>query len=1072
MKKVLAMVLAILLTIGSSLCYPEEVLAQQTQEQRTEQIDYSAASLETPGASRRSIDLAVTSSGGIHVVGAEILLTARAEVTQGATYKFVYRYGDNWDDWGVVRDFASSPSASFVPQKSGKYVMYVDVKDQYETIETKTTECFVNERWVHTGVTISPDGTKFVGEPISIKGSALENISGGAQGLSYKFVYRYGDNWDNWGVIKEFSNSTTVSWTPEKEGDYTLYVDIKDQSGRIETKTSPCTISSKWNYKGVSTDKSSPQRIGSQIKISANISDIQGAASYKFVYRYGDNWDDWGIIRDFSSTNSAVWAPQKEGKYTLYVDVKDTAGKMQTDTIEYQIQKDWQYNGITADKPSPQKPGTGIRIGTDISDTNDQFTYKFVYRYGENWDDWGIIQDFSKTNTAVWMPLKDGSYTVYVDVKDESGMIRTKTIEYKIYREMNFKGIKPDKISPQTAGTTVAISADIDAAFGNLEYKFVYRYGEDWDDWGVIKEFSKTNSASWTPTKAGHYTLYADVKEEAGTITTKTMSYTIQGEWELLGVKPSKASPQNPGTSISLSAGVKNPVDSLQYKFVYRYGDNWNNWGVIRDFSKTNSAIWTPSKSGSYTIYVDVKDAKGRIATKTLVYVVSSSSSPAAASISISNTSGTVPAGKSFYVKAVVTPSSERAYFTSSDGSIATVSERGFVYGVSPGTAVITAMDKTGKIKKTCTVQVTESNPVKFAYSSPNNAPRGSLVKLIAITNQDQDAVKFSVGEKEIAAAKSTDENTFVWTASILASEVGTSQVKTYAKRNGSWSTCSDGNFSIYVSGSTDTTTAVLENRRISDQGVDFIAQSEGFIGTVYDDPLVTDTPTLGYGKVIWAGETFYNDITRQEGFAMLLKSLNDGAYTSSVNRFLLNNSVKYNQRQFDALVSFSYNVGTAWTGNGYDLNRIILNAYESGDSSMTGVVAVDDSLNLRSGPGTSYRVIGSLYDGNIVTILESVNGWYKVKTAGGVTGYCSAEFIKISASGAGSRNLNNVNWNEFSLELNSWHHAGGCVLGLLYRRLDELSVFFYGEYQRHWTNGYNPHAFPIPNCIKGQWKG
>lgn len=65
-----------------------------------------------------------------------------------------------------------------------------------------------------------------------------------------------------------------------------------------------------------------------------------------------------------------------------------------------------------------------------------------------------------------------------------------------------------------------------------------------------------------------------------------------------------------------------------------------------------------------------------------------------------------------------------------------------------------------------------------------------------------------------------------------------------------------------------------------------------------------------------------------------------------------------------------------------------------------TGTVNADIGLNVRSGPGTGYALLGALYDGTSVTILETAkdkNGedWYKI-SADGLTGYVKASFIVL----------------------------------------------------------------------------
>ena len=55
--------------------------------------------------------------------------------------------------------------------------------------------------------------------------------------------------------------------------------------------------------------------------------------------------------------------------------------------------------------------------------------------------------------------------------------------------------------------------------------------------------------------------------------------------------------------------------------------------------------------------------------------------------------------------------------------------------------------------------------------------------------------------------------------------------------------------------------------------------------------------------------------------------------------------------------------------------------------------------LNVRSGPSTSYSVITKLYKGDKVEILESSNGWNKIKTSSGKTGWSSAEYLSTSGT-------------------------------------------------------------------------
>ena len=48
-------------------------------------------------------------------------------------------------------------------------------------------------------------------------------------------------------------------------------------------------------------------------------------------------WIEWGIIKNFSSDDSAEWKPKTSGNYTICVDVKDANGKVITTQKQYQI---------------------------------------------------------------------------------------------------------------------------------------------------------------------------------------------------------------------------------------------------------------------------------------------------------------------------------------------------------------------------------------------------------------------------------------------------------------------------------------------------------------------------------------------------------------------------------------------------------------------------------------------------------------------------------------------------------------------------------------------------------------
>jgi cell wall-associated NlpC family hydrolase len=57
--------------------------------------------------------------------------------------------------------------------------------------------------------------------------------------------------------------------------------------------------------------------------------------------------------------------------------------------------------------------------------------------------------------------------------------------------------------------------------------------------------------------------------------------------------------------------------------------------------------------------------------------------------------------------------------------------------------------------------------------------------------------------------------------------------------------------------------------------------------------------------------------------------------------------------------------------------------------------------LNVRAGPGTNYRVLGSVPGGTTLKILQQQGGWYKVQTPKGSVGWSSSKYV---SSGSASK--------------------------------------------------------------------
>jgi lysozyme len=113
-------------------------------------------------------------------------------------------------------------------------------------------------------------------------------------------------------------------------------------------------------------------------------------------------------------------------------------------------------------------------------------------------------------------------------------------------------------------------------------------------------------------------------------------------------------------------------------------------------------------------------------------------------------------------------------------------------------------------------------------------------------------------------------------------------------------------------------TPPTLTHHTISTNGIDFIKSFEGYRGNPYTDSV--GVWTIGYGHTEGVGPNT-KPITETEASELLGRDL-DSAYAPAVNAL----NLELTQNEFDALVSFVYNLGTGivapTTTIGADLRR------------------------------------------------------------------------------------------------------------------------------------------------------
>lgn len=407
----------------------------------------------------------------------------------------------------------------------------------------------------------------------------------------------------------------------------------------------------------------------------------------------------------------------------------------------------------------------------------------------------------------------------------------------------------------------------------------------------------------------------------------------------------------------------------------------------------------------------------------------------------------------------------------STDNSTASVNN-GYVLGKSHGTVIIRAY--TSKGANDCVVRVKEAEPVRFVYTSENSALKNHTIKLYALTDKSRTDVKFKIIAPDDSVSwvtnpkKSTDDSLYLWTAEKKFSKTGFYKLIGYSRtgKDKPWKTTDNAVGKFFVSKTESMTSCYKGERLITTKVLNHIAEYEGYASKVYDDPLVKDTPTVGYGRVVYSGSRFYNGLTKKAAFAYLVNDINNSSYTTRINKVLKEKKISFNQNHFDALVNFSYNLGVYFITNHKELINTLTSTYGKSSYKHTGYINKPTSALRKSADGSSEK-IKSVKAGVIVKLLSTKvynSSWYHVKLSNGTKGYLKKSHITRRSSDSNTRNLKNVPVKTYAKNFLKFHHASKkCYKGLLYRRMDELEIFFFNDYKNDGKKSKYGISFTCP---------
>ena len=336
-----------------------------------------------------------------------------ASVKGGAydyTYKFIM-YNSSADKWTLLSDYSSSPSYILNMKGNGERKIYVDVKDALGNV-------------VRTSKTITLTGQ----EPLTVEASKNETdkqvtftatAAGGSSDYTYKFIV-YNKTTGTWGIVQNYSDKNTCTWTKGSAGDRDFYVDVKDSDGNVvRSKAMNVKIESN-KPTAVLTPGATVLSMGDKLTLTAS-TDKTGC-TYKFLI-YNPATNQWFKLQDFSSKNTCTWTAGSNGTRQFYVDVKDASGNVtRSKVVNVTIGSSGALSVKTTVSAKTSKPGDKITFTASASGGKAGYTYKMIV-YNKTTKTWGLVQNFNANNKITWTAGSAGDRDFYIDVKDADGKV-------------------------------------------------------------------------------------------------------------------------------------------------------------------------------------------------------------------------------------------------------------------------------------------------------------------------------------------------------------------------------------------------------------------------------------------------------------------------------------------------------------------------------------------------------------------------------------------------------------------------------------------------------------------------
>ena len=508
---------------------------------------------------------------------------------------------------------ATAPTWAFFPTSSGTYEVYLIVADGSDHAESNHVIVTVNPP---LAVSISPVTVVVdVGRSVMFRST----VSGGTPPYAYQWYL------NDVAVLDAMSSDWT--FTPTSTGFYTVYVNVVDYVGAT-AKSNVASVTVSPELSVCINPVSAAMNLGSSKTFTSSVSG--GTAPYTY------QWYLNGTAVLDATFDSWTFTPTAIGSYIVYLNVTDSAD----------VTAKSNNASVTVNQPLEVSiVPTSVVMDVSQSVTFDSSVSGGTPPYGYQWylDYAPLLSATDQTLTLT--PTSAGTYEVYVIVADSSDPAESNHAIVTVNPPLAVS------ISPLSVVMDVGQSQTFTSSVLGGTPSYTYRWYVDGTPVGTAPSWA------FTPISPGSYGVYLNI--------TDAVSVTTKSNIALVAVNPALTISISPAT-VTMDVGQSQLFTSTVSGGTPHYAYQWYLDDIAVLGATSRDWSFTPTSTGSYTIYLNVTDyvdvtAKSNVASVTVNPGLSVSINPISATMTLGDSKtftssvsgGTPPYIYQWYVEGV-----------------------------------------------------------------------------------------------------------------------------------------------------------------------------------------------------------------------------------------------------------------------------------------------------------------------------------------------------------------------------------------------------------------------------------